>query len=372
MKALILHTNTGAGHASAGKAICQALEDLNIETVEIDTLKFAGKNTSKKIENSYVNIVKHSPRFFGLLYKAGAKISNPKVKSIIYVLNSLYANKIYNVIKIEKPDLIICTHIFCAQTISYLKNKYSFNYITATIITDYTCAPFWEETNLDYYFIPHKDLTEEFVDKGIDKNKLYSFGLPVHSKFKKRQLKISAKKELHLNPNMKHILLMGGSMGAGKILETAKALLNSLPNVQVTVICGHNQELFEEFNKEQLNKSIKVLSFTNSIDILMDASDILITKPGGLTSTESMVKRLPIIMINPIPGVESANCLFFKNHGMALASNSIDETIHLCNSLLNDDLLCDTIIKAQKQNINSNATKDIADFLIKKVNDRRV
>lgn len=372
MKALILHTNTGAGHASAGKAICHALENLNIETIEIDTLKFAGKNTSKKIENSYVNIVKHSPRFFGLLYKAGAKISNPKVKSIIYVLNSLYANKIYNVIKIEKPDLIICTHIFCAQTISYLKNKYSFSSITATIITDYTCAPFWEETNLDYYFIPHKDLTEEFVSKGIDKNKLYSFGLPVHSKFKKRQLKISAKKELHLNPNMKHILLMGGSMGAGKILETAKALLNSLPNVQVTVICGHNQELFEEFNKEQLNKSIKVLSFTNSIDILMDASDILITKPGGLTSTESMVKNLPIIMINPIPGVESANCLFFKNHGMALASNSIDETIHLCNSLLNDDLLCDTIIKAQKQNINSNATKDIADFLIKKVNDRRV
>lgn len=372
MKALILYTNTGAGHVSAGKALCHELRNLDIETIELDTLSFAGKSTSKKIENSYVSMVKYSPRFFGLLYKAGEKISNPRIKSIIYILNSIYSNKLYNVITKENPDIIICTHIFCAQTISHLKNKYSFNSITSAIITDYTCAPFWEETNLDYYFIPHKDLLPEFIDKGINKNKLYSFGLPVHSKFSKHVDKIKAKKELNLNPNMNHILIMGGSMGAGHILETVKAIYSSIPNIQITAICGHNEDLFNEFNNEHINNdNIKILQFTNSIDLLMDATDILITKPGGLTSTEAMTKNLPIIMINPIPGVESANSLFFKTHGMALASNSIKETIKMCNSLLNDFHLCDNMIKNQKENINSNSAFNIASFLIQKAKYRR-
>lgn len=123
MKALILYTNTGAGHVSAGKSICDALKKFNVDTVEIDTLAFAGKSTSKKVENIYVKTVKKSPKFFGLLYRAGEKISNPKIKSIIYILNTLYSKNIYNIIKKEKPDLIICTHIFCAQTISYLQKN---------------------------------------------------------------------------------------------------------------------------------------------------------------------------------------------------------------------------------------------------------
>lgn len=367
MKALILYTNTGAGHVSAGKAICDAMKKINIETVEIDTLTFAGKSTSKKIENIYVNTVKKSPKLFGLLYKAGKKISNPKIKSIIYVLNTLYANNIYNVIKNEEPDLIICTHIFCAQTISYLQKKYDFKSLTAAIITDYTCAPFWEETKLNYYFIPHKDLIDEFVNKGIYKDKLLSFGLPVHSKFKAHYAKSNFKVELNLNPNMKHILIMGGSMGAGNILETTLKLSKALDNVEFTVICGHNKALFESFKTEDLKENVNVLSYTNSIDKLMNASDILITKPGGLTSTEAMVENLPIIMINPIPGVESANCTFFNSHKMAIPSHSIDETISICKTLLNDEIIAKEILAAQKDNINPNAANDIAEFLVNKL-----
>ena len=135
-----------------------------------------------------------------------------------------------------QPDLIICTHIFCAQTISYLQKKYDFKAITAAIVTDYTCAPFWEETSLNYYFIPHKDLIDEFVNKGMDRKKLYSFGLPVQAKFKSHYTKSNLKKELKLNPNMKHILIMGGSMGAGNILETTLKLSNTLNNVEFTVV----------------------------------------------------------------------------------------------------------------------------------------
>ena len=371
MKALILYTNTGAGHHSASKAICEALKSIDVKTIEIDTLSFAGKTTSKKIENSYVNIVRKAPNFFGLLYKAGTKISNPKIKSIIYILNTLYANKIYTLIKNEKPDLIICTHIFCAQTISYLYRKYSFNSLTATIVTDYTCAPFWEETNLDYYFIPHKDLTDEFIGKGINANKILPFGLPINTKFNYHNNKVDSKKELNLNPNLNHILIMGGSMGAGDIFNTTLSLSKELNNTQFSVICGNNIELFNRFKNRSLSTNINVLSFATNIDKLMDSSDILITKPGGLTTTEAMTKNLPVILINPIPGVESKNCNFFINHNMAIASNSIAETLKACKLLLNDNTVSKSIISSQIENINPNAAIDIANFLVNNLKNRR-
>ena len=370
MKALILYTNTGAGHVSACKAISEALQSLEVKTIEIDTLDFAGKSTSRNIENTYVNIVKNKPDFFKFLYNAGSKISNPKIKSIIYILNTVYSNKIYEFIEEENPDLIICTHIFCTQTISYIKNKHSLKAITSAIITDYTCAPFWEETSLDYYFIPHKDLINEFVSKGMDKNKLIAFGLPVCSKFRIHKNKSLSKEALNLNPNLPHILIMGGSMGAGNIYETFLALYDEFKNVQFTVICGSNSMLYKKFNDINLNSNIHILQFTDNIDELMDASDILISKPGGLTSTEAMVKGLPLIMINPIPGVESANSDFFSNHKAAIASNSIQETIESCRVIINDSKAWNDLISAQKNTINANAALDISNFLIDKLKSR--
>lgn len=371
MKALILYTNTGAGHVSAAKAISEMLQNLGVTTIQLDTLNFAGKSTSKVIENSYINIVRKSPNFFGLLYKAGAKISNPKIKSIIYILNILYSDKVYNIIQNEQPDLIVCTHLFCAQTISYIKKNYSINAITSAIITDYTWSPFWEETKLDYYFIPHKDLVDEFINKGMDKTNLLPFGLPVSSKFKTSMDKNEAKASLNLTPNIPHILIMGGSMGAGNIFDTSIKLSSNFKDVQFTVICGNNTELYEKFMNNSHNTNLNILKFTTSIDKLMDSADILITKPGGLTSTEAMVKGLPIILMNPIPGVESANKTFFLSHNMALYSNSIEEAIDSCNLLLHNQETIDNIIASQNNNINSNAAMDIANFLISKVYTRR-
>lgn len=370
MKALILYTNTGAGHVSAGKAISEALQNNDIETIEIDTLTFAGSSTSKNIENTYINIVKNSPRLFGVIYKAGVKISNPKVKSIIYILNSVYSKKIYELILEKKPDIIVCTHIFCAQTISYLKKKYSLNIVTSAMVTDYTCAPFWEETRLDYYFIPHKDLIAEFENKGMDKNKLIPLGMPVLNKFKYRSNKIKMKREFGLSPNSPHILIMGGSMGAGNIHETTLKLTEQFVNAQFTVICGHNEDLYNKLKSIPWKSNVHIIQFTTEIDKIMDSADILISKPGGLTSTEAMNKGLALIMINPIPGVEIANSKFFEKHGLALSSTSVDETILKCKLILKDPSILNNIISSQTKNINFTAASDIAKFLIKKANER--
>ena len=161
MKVIIFYAKTGGGHLSACKSLEESLNSLNIPVVTLDSLEFAGHLVSKEICSAYTYIVKSVPELFGALYNAGEKISDHNKKSIIYKLNSFYADNILTVLEEEQPDIIISTHIFATQSISYLKQKNKIKALTASIVTDYTCAPFWEETDLDYYFLPHKDLIKE-------------------------------------------------------------------------------------------------------------------------------------------------------------------------------------------------------------------
>ena len=209
MKVIIFYTKTGGGHLSACKSLEESLNSMNIPVVTLDSLEFAGHLVSKEICSAYNYIVKSVPELFGALYNAGEKISDHNKKSIIYKLNSFYADNILTVLEEEQPDIIISTHIFATQSLSYLKQKNKVKALTASIVTDYTCAPFWEETDLDYYFLPHKDLIKEFKDKGLDSSKLIAFGLPIDSKFKVKTPKEKAKFNLGLEKDKPHILIMG-------------------------------------------------------------------------------------------------------------------------------------------------------------------
>ncbi len=334
MKVIIFYAKTGGGHLSACKSLEESLNSLNIPVVTLDSLEFAGHLVSKEVCSAYTYIVKSVPELFGALYNAGEKISDHNKKSIIYKLNSFYADNILTVLEEEQPDIIISTHIFATQSISYLKQKNKIKALTASIVTDYTCAPFWEETDLDYYFLPHKDLIKEFEDKGLDSSKLIAFGLPIDSKFKVKTPKEKAKVSLGLEKNKPHILIMGGSMGAGSVKDTTLYISKHLKECNITTICGNNKELFKEISEiEKLNPRIHALQFTHEMNELMDSADILVTKPGGLTSTEAMNKSLPIVMINPIPGVESANCNFYTKHNLGVKSNSIHETLKIAKNL---------------------------------------
>ncbi|MDM0464955.1 glycosyltransferase [Clostridium perfringens] len=367
MKVIIFYAKTGGGHLSACKSLEESLNSMNIPVVTLDSLEFAGHIVSKEVCSAYTYIVKSVPELFGALYNAGEKISDHNKKSIIYKLNSFYADNILTVLEEEQPDIIISTHIFATQSLSYLKQKNKIKALTASIVTDYTCAPFWEETDLDYYFLPHKDLIEEFKNKGLDYSKLIAFGLPIDSKFKVKTPKEKAKVSLGLEKNKPHILIMGGSMGAGSVKDTTLYISKNLKDCNITTICGNNKELFKEmYEIEKSNSRIHVLQFTHKMNELMDSADILITKPGGLTSTEAMNKSLPIIMINPIPGVENANCNFFMKHNLGIKSNSLHETLKICEKLISDKNFYKKIVSSQKLNSNINAADDICEFLINK------
>ena len=367
MKVLILSCNTGEGHNSAGNAIMECVKKHGDEAEMLDVMMLSGKRTSRFVGNGYCSVVKHTPGFFSLLYKLGTAVSSPKRKSPVYYANALLAKKLKNYIDEHEYDIIVTVHLFPAETLTYMKKKGMIDQKVIAVETDYTCIPFWEETNCDYYIIPHKELTDEYVSKGIPVQKLRPYGIPVKHDFSKPRMKKSARAACHIPDNANVYLIMSGSMGFGKIqLFVADLLHKSSKKDYIVVICGNNKKLYNILTKEFGRfKNVKILGYTTHIAAYMDASDVLFTKPGGLTSTEAAVKGIPVVHTKPIPGCETCNLEFFTAKGMSVSSNRFHGQIAAGQNLLNNKLRQDAMRQAQTDTIPKDAANKIYRLLLR-------
>ena len=365
MRVLILSCATGEGHNSAAKAIWEYVKMRKIECEVVDTLSLISPVVSQTASDVYVFSTR--TRLFKLLYNAGTKVSSYKSKSPVYFANKLYCDKLLEYINKNEYDTIICTHLFPAEALTALIKAKKLLATTVFVMTDYTCIPFIEETQLDYYIVPHEHLIEECVKKGLARDKLLPYGIPVKQIFYTSQSKAQARMECKqlfaekLNENEKWLLIMSGSMGYGNLIDLVKQIIVECGmKVEIFLVCGNNTKLQKSLTKEfSRNKNITILGFTDRISMLMNACDVLFTKPGGLSSTEAAAKNIPIIHTAPIPGCETKNAEFFHYHGMSYSSSDIKEQVKRALRLCNDILYRDKMISSQKMNINPDSSEDI-------------
>lgn len=362
MKVLILSSSTGGGHNAAALALKAQLDFMQIPTLFLDILKFAPADTSSVISKLYSKTTVKTPALFGLLYKAGGLISTPKFKSIIYGANTLYTKKLITYLIEEKIDTVICTHLFSAQAITYITHHTDLPIKTYAVATDYTCIPFWEDCEMDAFFIPHEELLQEFKNHGVKACTLVPIGIPVHPDFLKPSSQQAAKANLELDPHKPLISIMCGSMGFGPIKPLIIHLTKNLKNVNFFIVCGHNDQLYTELN--HLGNHIYVKKFIDYSPLLMKASDILLTKPGGLTSTEAVVSLTPLVHLTPIPGCETCNKAFFTKHLLSLDGDTPDKALTACKRLLEDPAFLNQMLKAQARTLNHKATSDICDYIL--------
>lgn len=361
MKVLILSCNTGQGHNSAALAVYENLCSHHVTCEFMDALLFAGKRTSNAVSKTYINVASKTPHIFGLAYRAGGFISNTKTKSPVYFANSRYAKQMYHYITGNHYDIVITSHLFPAQTLTYIKHKYKLNILTITIATDYTSIPFWEETDMDYYVIGHPDLIPEFHKKGIPEKKLLPLGIPVSARFLTKVPKAEARKLTGLPPDSFVVLIMSGSMGFGHLAPLIHSFLNQTDEkVTIVVMGGNNEELKGSLRKRFAEKpQVRILDYTDQVSLYMDSADLLYTKPGGLTSTEALVKNIPFIHTAPIPGCETKNARFFASHGMSYASKSVKEQVSYGTLLFRNESARAAMLQAQRENSFPNAAEDI-------------
>lgn len=366
MKALILSCNTGQGHNSAALAIYENLKAHGVSCEFMDALLFAGKKTSNAVCKTYVNVTRKAPHVFGLVYRAGGIISNTRTKSPVYFANTRYARKMRDYIVGNGFDTVITSHLFPAQTLTYIQQKYKLKIRTVAIATDYTSIPFWEETRLDYYVIGHPDLVREFHKKGIPKEKLLPLGIPVAVDFQERMPQAEARKALGLPLEGIEILIMSGSMGFGNMSPLIGSFLKRYGDtVSIVVMGGDNEELKSSLRK-RFHKfpNVHVLDYTAQVSLYMDSADLLYTKPGGLTSTESMVKGIPMVHTAPIPGCETKNARFFASHGLSYYAKSIHEQIACGQLLIQNSAAREAMRRAQAENALPQAAESLYEFLM--------
>jgi processive 1,2-diacylglycerol beta-glucosyltransferase len=218
MKVLILSCNTGQGHNAAARAVEKIFKERGIDCDLKDTLSFGKVSTSDVISNIYMKMTSNIPWLFRMLYKAGDFVSSRRgqIPSPIYLANTKYANSLYHYIMKNNYDIVLCPHLFPAEAVTYIKRHYNPPITTGFIATDYSCTPFTEETEMDWYFIPHKDISSEYIKKGVPEKKIIPTGIPVLSKFRNKTDKMMARKFLRLGQDSEIFLIMTGSMGFWK------------------------------------------------------------------------------------------------------------------------------------------------------------
>ena len=208
MKFLILSCKTGGGHDAAANALKLQFEKMGHEAFVFDYLTLAGEKVAKRVANAYVNTVKTVPYVFGEVYKLGMYVSKHSKESPVYKINKKMAKYLIPYLEEHHYDAIIMTHLFPAETLTYMKKENVKLPLFVGVATDYTCTPFWEETDCDFYIIPHELLMSDFTKRGMPIDKLYPLGIPFTPKILNPISKEEAREKLQLKLNKKTIKLM--------------------------------------------------------------------------------------------------------------------------------------------------------------------
>lgn len=366
-KILILSCNTGEGHNSAAKALKQIAETDGIQCDIYDTLSLAGNWLSKAVSRIYLKSVQTS--LFSTGYAIGEWYSSleSKPKSPIYRFNKIYAKNLYRLICDNGYDSVVCTHPFPTEALTYLKGIHGLTVPTFFVSTDYTCYPFLDETDMDGYMIAHPDLTEEFISKGVSKDRIHVTGIPCSAHGIKTP-EFQARKEVNEAYGLsgsscsgRWFLLMGGSMGFGDMNELVRCLWRGCrPEDRIICVCGNNKKQKRMLDKQYSESPIvTAIGYSDKIPLLLDACDVLFTKPGGLTSTEALNRGIPIIHTTPIKGIEDKNARFFHERGMSFTSLHCGDLAEYAFQLCEDGKCRNKMLESQKHNRLENAAEDI-------------
>ena len=361
-KVLILSCGTGGGHNSAAKAILEELLSQGLEADFMEYLEIINSNLKDKVNEIYLKSTNNEGKTFKVAYKLGEIYQKTNIKSPVYGLNQLNKNKLYDYIKRNGYEYIITTHLFAAQALTAIKKEHRINF--TAVATDYVCIPFWRETNPDFMITPSDELKSSFIDQGVKENKLIPLGIPVKRVYSEDYDINECKKKVGLDINKRYVLLLTGSMGFGNVEEIVDELKNNIKDINLIVACGTNKELYEKLNKKD---NVIALEFTENIDLYMKSSDIILSKPGGLTTTEIAVLGKPFIHTMPIPGCENYNANFFESHKMSLKCMNIPEIVESTKLLLENKDLCMELVENQRKYMNRNSCKDLVNLIKKEI-----
>ena len=337
MKIAILSCNTGGGHNAAAAALAEEL-------------------AARGHDFAY----RYTPKLYGAGYRREEKRPSP----LLYENSIRGIGPLYEALMDLGADAAICVHVFPAMMMTELRCSYGLRMPAWFVATDFTCSPGVGELQLDGICIPHPALTPEFEAAGLPRERIYATGIPIRRQFCRMPDRAAARRQLGLD-NCRHVFTLAcGSMGAGPLRSTAACIAGLLGHDDMLVaVCGSNQRMHRQMIDDFVdNPRVRVLGFTDQMCAYMQASDLLISKAGGLTTAEAVASRTPLLYLNAVPGCESRNIGFMTGRGYALAVENDEELTPLLSGVISGAIDPTAMLRRREEQFPQNAAAAICDL----------
>lgn len=341
-RVLLLSASAGAGHVRAAQAIEKAfqLAGDDTEVRHIDVLNYTNKIFRHLYSKAYIDLVNKMPEVPGWIYD---KLDTPwKNERRRLALDKLNTRPFVKMLREYQPDMIVCTHFLPAEIVSWLKAKERIASRQAIVVTDFDVHAMWLCHHYEQYFVAIDEARVYLEVLGIPSDKITVTGIPIDPVFAARKEKQEMRREHNLETDRTTILISAGGFGVGSMDPLISALMDLQTSAQIVAVCGHNDELKQRLNKLASGRPVnprvilKPFGYTHDMDELMTASDLVLGKPGGLTTSEALAKGLVFVVVNPIPGQEERNSDHLLEAGVGIRCNNLETLAYKLDRLLSD------------------------------------
>jgi processive 1,2-diacylglycerol beta-glucosyltransferase len=374
-RVLLLSASAGAGHVRAAQAIERAFAEIGEasgarrEVQHLDVLNYTNKVFRNLYSKAYIDLVNKMPEVPGWFYD---KLDKPwKNERRRLALDKLNTRPLVKLLRGYQPDLIVCTHFLPAEIVSWLRAKERLASRQVIVVTDFDVHAMWLVHHYERYFVAIDEARAYLEALGIPAEKITVSGIPIDPVFAVAKDKREMRAKHGLASDRTTILLSAGGFGVGSVDALIDALMTLQHRVQVVAICGRNDELQERLSRQAARAKsdatvlLKPFGYTNEMDELMTASDLVVGKPGGLTTCEALAKGLAFVIVNPIPGQEERNSDHLLEAGVGIRCNNLPTLAYKLDRLLADP---DRVANMQKNSRalgRPNSAKEIVHQLIK-------
>jgi processive 1,2-diacylglycerol beta-glucosyltransferase len=334
---LFLYLTKHSGHYAAAVAVEEALRRLNpnMESMLLDSFSHANPVLSKVTLRAYLAMLKAAPEIWEFMY------DNPEFKertrAIRELLNRGNSKKLHQLLTEFRPHAVVCTQAFACGVLASWKRKTGNDSLQLIgVLTDYVAHRYWADDKVDLYIAPNEETRDTLASQGVLPERIAVHGIPVGSQHVRPTDRTGILRALQLKPDLPKMLLMGGSLGLGPMKSVIRKL-DKLPQpFEIIAVTGKNKELKERLERRgrKLRHQTRILGFAENVHELMEIAEVVVTKPGGITTAECLVHRLPMIIINPIPGQEQKNTEFLLSHNVAVQAEDASDVMLFVDEFL--------------------------------------
>jgi processive 1,2-diacylglycerol beta-glucosyltransferase len=379
MKALIVYSSAGAGHKKAAEAIYKAYKakkDVTDEVILLDMLEKSNWMTRRAYPGLYLFAIRHASWLWGFLFKlTDNRTFYNLTKGFKLFLELINAQAFIKYLKNEDFDVIISTHFYSSTVADYLKRKALIKSRLLTVVTDYRVHAFWLSRASDKFLVASKQTKDDLIKDNIDASRIIISGIPIELKFLKRYKEMSApdKKErlkedieekLGLVKAGLRVLIMGGGFGVGPYEYFLEHLAELKDKLSLAIICGYNEDLLNKLKErvKELDFEVDLFGYVNNVDELMQVSDLVITKAGGITLSEALAMGLPAVVINPIPGQEEGNAGYLSQAGALITEKKPQNVVDFIKKVIEDKSIIDKMRKRAHEISKPDAANKVVDI----------